>query len=169
MLSGLSPAPNPYGIRLSGTFKETSRAPMDAPSKISIAPRMVAGQFGFPAGAACISTMARLMRNQSALASTSPRSSISSARRAATNSAPSPCSRIRRLAARQMSRSGIILHQKIPHPVNSGRRLRLLHIHPPVRNHPFRSARLSTRTPTGLSLIGSLGREVAGLICAGNF
>src|SRR5947207_6528896 len=48
------------------------------------------------------------MRSQTSCPSRSPRSSISSARRAATSSASVLCSRISRLAARQMSRSGII-------------------------------------------------------------
>jgi hypothetical protein len=74
----------------------------------------------------------RLIRSQTARPSRSSRSSSSSTRYAATNSAPSPCSRISRLAARHMSRSGITrfrLDRFLPHPVNSERRLRLLHIY----------------------------------------
>jgi hypothetical protein len=67
-----------------------------------------ATQCAGPVGGACNSTIARLIRFQRVCPSRSPRSSIRSARRAAASSASSPCCRISRLAARQMSRSEII-------------------------------------------------------------
>src|SRR5947209_19952669 len=60
-------------------------------------------------GAACKSMIARLIRSHKISPSRSPRSSIWSALCAATISAFSPCCLMSRLAARQMSMSGVIV------------------------------------------------------------